>query len=163
MTCFREDWPRCLRGKLLETNYGRRKLFQPCCLSMSSRYMMHIYTQTHVGHIWSTHGTRVVFIFTSTHLKRTHSVNHGAHSHFYIFGTGRVHTETHTRHAYANLYGHTWIHIKQLHTCRACANRTHTCRAQRYTVRDAPALKTHTPISQIHTPKDLLGQTTLSP
>lgn len=130
---------------------------------MSSRYMMHTYTQTHVGHIWSTHGTRVVFIFTSTHLKRTHSVNHGAHSHFYIFGTGRVHTETHTRHAYANLYGHTWIHIKQLHTCRACANRTHTCRAQRYTVRDAPALKTHTPISQIHTPKDLLGQTTLSP
>lgn len=112
--------------------------------------VMHTYTQTYVGYIWSTHGTRVVFIFTLTYLKHTHSVNHGAHSHFYILGTGRVHTETHTRHAYANLYGHIWMHIKQLNTCRACANRTHKSRAQRYTVRYAPTLRTHTFVSDTH-------------
>ena len=126
-------------------------------------HVMHTNTQTHVGYIWSTRGTRVVFIFALTHLKHTHTFNHGAHSHFYILGRGRVYTETHTRHAYANLYGHTWMHIKRLHTCRACANSIHTCKAQRYTVRYAPALRTHTPVSQIHTPKDLLGQITLSP
>ena len=99
------------------------------------RHMWSIF-RIHMGH------TCGIYFLIDTLGTHTHSVCHGAHSHLHMLGTGRVHT--YTLEACLCKFGHTWMHIKQLHS--------HIC--VEYT-------EMHTQIYSYpwaHTPKDLNKQ-----
>lgn len=123
LTCLGADWPRCLRGKLLETNCGRGKLVKPCCLcpyphihTHYRSHVMHAYTQTH-WYIWDTHRTNVWGTLSNWHTWSTHCWLTMGHTHActYSAQVGYTHTDVHEAWLCRFMCVDTWKHIK--YTC----------------------------------------------
>lgn len=84
----------------------------------------YIHSDTCKVYLGYTRDTHVGYAFTLAHLEHTHSINHRAHSHLHILGTGRVHIHRLICGMLMQICvcGHTWLHITitaQSHTHRA--------------------------------------------